>query len=134
MKILDKLSGDVIFEFECKTIKECVLKAKKNGADLSCADLWGASLRGANLWGANLRGANLWGEKITKTPVYINAGLDWQVWITDKKIKIGCQIHSTSFWEKADDNIISQMSNEALDFWKKWKKPILIMAKEHQKI
>jgi len=173
MKILDRFNGNVIFELECDSIKECILAANKTGADLIGADLSGADLRGAELRGANLMGAdlsgadfmgaelrdadlrdadlrganliganlrdadlsdaNLWGEKITKTPIYINAGLNWQVWITDKRIKIGCQIHSTSFWEKASDNVISQMSSDALDFWNKWKLPILTLAKEHQK-
>jgi len=218
MKILNRFNGNVIFEFECETIKECLLKARERGANLRdidlrgsnlcgsnlrdidlwganlcgadlrgsnlrdidlrgsnlCgsnlwdADLWGANLCGANLWGANLRGSNLWGanlcgadlrgsnlcganlyganlcganlwgatlwgEKLIKSPIYINAGLKWQIWITDKKIKIGCQIHTTTFWNEVSDEIISRMDSEALEFWNKWKKPILVMAKEHQK-
>ena len=112
------------------------------GADLRGADLWHANLwyadlcdvdlQGANLCGADLRGADLWGEKVTKNPVYINAGLRWEVWITDKRIKIGCQLHSTKAWENFTDKQISKMDYNASDFWKVWKKPILEMAKAHQ--
>jgi hypothetical protein len=188
MKILNRFNSNIIFEFECNTLKECVEEAVKQKANLNEANLWGAdlgganlrganlwgavlseanlrgadlrgadlkgadlseaNLRGANLWGADLkgavlseanlrgadlRGADLWGEKLTKNPLYINTGLKWQVWITDKKIKIGCQIHTTIAWSKFSDEQISKMDSEALEFWKKWKEPILAMAKEHQK-
>jgi len=107
--ILNRFNNKVIFEFECNSIKECVEEAAKQKV-------------------------NLGGEKLTKNPIYINAGLEWQIWITDKKIKIGCQIHTTLAWSKFTDEQISKMDRNALEFWKKWKEPILAMAKEHQKI
>jgi hypothetical protein len=79
MKIFNRYTGKIIFEFECETIKECVTKAVKlgvslsgaylsevslggaylSGADLRRADLSGADLSGANLSGADLSGADL---------------------------------------------------------------------------
>ena len=157
MKILNRFNGSIIFKFECNTIKECVEEAIKNranlsgadlsradlsradlseanlsGADLSRADLSRADLNRANLRGANLSGASFLGEELTKNPLYINAGLNWQIWISDTKIKIGCQTHTTIAWSNFTDEQISKMDNNALDFWKKWKEPILLLAKTHQ--
>ena len=60
------LAGEVLFEHECASIKECLemaIEEKKSlfGAYLRCADLRGANLRGAYLRCADLRGANLGG-------------------------------------------------------------------------
>ena len=53
--------GKLLFEFEKEdnSIKETLLEAVKQKADLRYADLCGANLRDANLSGANLRDANL---------------------------------------------------------------------------
>ena len=193
MKILNRFNFSVIFEYKCKTIKECVEKAIKSGANLSDANLYGANLygadlRGANLYGADLRGANfrcanlygadlrganfrcadlsgadlsdadlsdadlrganlygaylscanLYGatildEKLTKNLIYINAGFDYQIWISDTKIKIGCKLHTTSEWERFNDREILEMDGKkALEFWHKNKEIILSLAKHHQ--
>lgn len=57
MKILNRFNLDVIFEFECNTIKECVEEAVKQKVNLSEANLSGADLRVANMRGADLTGA-----------------------------------------------------------------------------
>ena len=188
MKILNRFNLSVIFECECETIKECVLKAKESNADLryadlssadlNCADLssanlsgaylygadlssanlsganlgdadlYGADLRDANLRGANLSGAylfdtnlsnaNLYGakifnEKLSKNLIYINAGFDYQIWISDTKIKIGCQLHTTIAWSNFTDEEIEEMAgNRVLIFWQKNKDIILAIAKHHQ--
>jgi hypothetical protein len=66
IEIKNRFTGSVIFTYEKEnaTIKEAVLKALKEGANLRGADLYGddledANLRGANLYGADLRVANL---------------------------------------------------------------------------
>ena len=51
--------GKVRFTYEADTLKEVLVEAVKQKADLSDADLSGADLSGANLSGANLYGANL---------------------------------------------------------------------------
>ena len=53
--------GDVIFEFEKEnnSIKDTLVEAVKQGADLRGADLGGAYLGGADLGGADLGGAYL---------------------------------------------------------------------------
>ena len=55
--------GNLLFEYECESLKEAVCEANLRGANLSGADLYGANLSGANLPGADLRGANLYGAK-----------------------------------------------------------------------
>ena len=64
MKITKKITNKIIFEDDSNTMKDCVINAISNGADLHGADLRGADLgyaylRGADLDGADLRGANL---------------------------------------------------------------------------
>ena len=56
MKITKKITYDIIFEDDSNTMKDCVINAISNGADLR-----GAYLRGAYLGGADLRGAYLGG-------------------------------------------------------------------------
>ena len=55
--------GSVLFEYEKEdnTVKDTLIKAVKNGADLRGANLGGANLRGANLGGAYLGDAYLRG-------------------------------------------------------------------------
>ena len=51
--------GKVRFTYEADTLKEVLVEAVKQKADLSDADLSGADLSGANLSGADLSGADL---------------------------------------------------------------------------
>ena len=132
ISILNRFSASVIFaaDIENNTVKLTLELALKSGADLRGADLRGADLYGANLRGANLRGANLDGEKLTKTPLQLN-NLKWFVLISDSYLRIGCQRHSISDWEKFKDSEIEKMDSGALDFWKKWKNSILTICKAH---
>ena len=62
MKIeIKDMSGKTLFEFEKEnnTLRNTVIEAIKNGANLYGANLYGANLEGANLYGANLYGAKL---------------------------------------------------------------------------
>ena len=77
-----------------------------------------------------MRGANLYGEKLTKTPLQLN-NLKWFVLISDSYLRIGCQRHLISDWEKFKDGEIEKMALGALDFWKKWKNSILTICKAH---
>ena len=56
IQIKSRFTGDVLFEYEKEnnTIKDTVVEAIKNGANLGDADLGGAYLGGADLGGANL--------------------------------------------------------------------------------
>ena len=80
MKILNLYTGETIFECHAETMREIVLEAVKQAANLSCADLScanlsdadlsdaylsGANLSDANLSGANLSGANLSGANLS---------------------------------------------------------------------
>src|SRR5579864_2053424 len=56
--------GTVIFTAAVQTIKELVIKAVSERANLRGANLYGADLRVADLYGANLRGANLRGANL----------------------------------------------------------------------
>ena len=59
MKITKKITHEIIFEDDSNTMKDCVINAILNGADLRCADLRDADLRGADLRDADLCGAYL---------------------------------------------------------------------------
>ena len=64
--------GKVLFEYEKEnnTIKDTVIEAVKNGANLVCANLYGANLVQANLDGANLYRANLSGANLDGANLY----------------------------------------------------------------
>ena len=77
IEIKSYLTGKILFEFEKEnnTIKDTLVEAVKNGANLRGADLYGANLRGAdlrgaNLYGANLRGADLYGADLYGADLY----------------------------------------------------------------
>ena len=201
-EIKHRLTGKILFELECTSLKVCVEKAVSaganlrganlqgaylQGADLEGADLWGADLwdvnlrgadlrgadlRGADLWGADLRGAdlrgadlwdvnlrgadlrgadlwdvNLWdanlqgaciaetdGEKITikKTPVSIS-NLRWFIIIFDAHMKIGCEFHAIKEWWGFDDERISKMDSDALEFWKTNKQWLQGLCEAHKR-
>ena len=56
-EIKSRFTGAVLFALETDSLKLCVEKAVKSGANLSGVDLSGVDLFGANLSGANLSGA-----------------------------------------------------------------------------
>jgi hypothetical protein len=59
IEIKNRYSGSAIYTSECLTLREAVIEAAKNDADLRGAYLRGADLRGAYLSDADLRGADL---------------------------------------------------------------------------
>ena len=105
IQIKNRCNGAVILELE--TLRNANLR----GADLRGADLRGADLRGADLWGANLRGADLCGAAV------IIHGLRWPIYITNGRIRIGCQAHELKVWENFTDHEVSGMDDDALGFW-----------------
>jgi len=66
LEIKNRFTGKIIFTYEKEnnTIKDTVLQALKEGANLRGADLGGAYLEGANLRGADLEGAYLEGADL----------------------------------------------------------------------
>lgn len=69
---------------------------------------------------------------VSKTPIHLS-GLRWPITIEDTHMSIGCQYHSIGDWASFDDDEIDDMSDEALDFWNKYKCLILTLANEHTK-
>ena len=61
--------------------------------------------------------------KATKRVLNINYQT-YNITVTDKHIRIGCQQHEISTWFKFTDSEISAMDGGALEWWQKWK-PIL---------
>ena len=66
IEIKNRWTGNVMFEYEKEnnTLKDTVVEAVKQGANLEGANLEGANLEGANLKGAYLKGANLEGANL----------------------------------------------------------------------
>ena len=64
--------GSVLSEFEKEnnSIRETLMEAVKNGANLRGADLRAANLRGANLGAADLRSADLGGADLRDANLY----------------------------------------------------------------
>ena len=59
MEIKNRFTGEIIHSGDFDTMRELVLDAIEQDANLR-----GANLEGANLWGANLEGANLEGANL----------------------------------------------------------------------
>ena len=139
IQIKNRFGGSIIYEYEAEnaTVKDAVIDAVKNKADLNGANLIGADLRGANLIGANLyeanliasiltasnltgadltgadlNGANLTGTDLTgaiRVPMHCR----WYTGITDDKIHIGCKKLTIDKWDAffASDEIFETPRN-----------------------
>ena len=90
-----------------------------------------ADLRWADLRGADLRGANIDGEIIQRPPISI-ANITYWCLITDDRMRLGCKLHTHNEWQNFNDGEISAMDDDALDFWKTWKEPLLAMCAAHR--
>ena len=140
-EIKDRCDFRTLFSLETETFKACVKAAVHNGADLHGADLHGADLRGANLCGADLCGAdlcgadlcgaNIDGEIIQRPPISV-ANITYWCLITDNRMRLGCKLHTHNEWQNFNDGEISAMDDDALDFWKTWKEPLLAMCAAHR--
>jgi len=62
--IIYKIDGSVLYESDKETVKEAVVEAVDDEANLYGADLYGADLREADLYGADLREAYLYGADL----------------------------------------------------------------------
>ena len=80
--------------------------------------------------GANLSRVEYNREKLDKIPIQV-LGLKYQILITKEQIKIGCELHKSSEWEKFKDSRIKLMDKEALEWWKANKKIIMGLHKNH---
>ena len=59
IKILNWVTGAVIYESDKDTFKEAVEEAVASGSDMSYSDMSGADMRGSNMSGADMRGIPL---------------------------------------------------------------------------
>ena len=134
IEIKNRFNGDVIYSYECKnnTFKITCVKAVLDKISLRDANLRGADLRGANLRGANLRDANLSGANLRGAAIVIY-GMMCPIQITKNYIKIGCQSHTLDDWVDFDDDEISKMHDNAIEFWKENKDFIINKCKELSK-
>ena len=68
--IKSRYDESIIYQSTKPTIKEAVVEAVENDADLTGADLSGATLSGADLRDADLRDANLSGADLSGAELY----------------------------------------------------------------
>ena len=148
IEIQHRFSKTTLCSFEVETVREAAERGKANlrganlrGANLIEANLYeanlyeanliGANLYGANLIGANLYGADLDGEKLTKTPLTVS-NLTYSCLISDNYMRLGCKRFTHEEWAAFDNVQIANMHSAALEFWKKWKEPLLAMCAAHK--
>ena len=101
-----------------------LLRANLFGADLSGANLFGAYLFGADLSGADLSGANLQQAVGNLREIRSIHCFERVITYSADRIWIGCKNYTIEEWWDFTDAEISEMSNEALERWTKWK-PLL---------
>ena len=158
IKIYNRFTDELINEFDVEKLRDANLRdADLSGAALRGANLSGAALRGANLSGADLRDANLRDADLRGSnlrdadlrgadlrdanlrcadlsgALIVIYGLEWQVYITKKHIRIGCQAHDLEKWESFNDDDIADMHCEAQEFWKENKDMIISLCKKLSK-
>jgi hypothetical protein len=108
----------VLFCGDLASVKDAVLKAKEDGANLCGADLCGAVING---------------EKIKKNPVTLG-GFPWFVLITDGFMRIGCQRHSHTEWANLGEDIIEDAGGKkAVELWAIYKSILLALCAEQAK-
>ncbi len=107
--------------------------ANLRSADLCGADLRGADLRSAALYGADLQGADLYGSHGAPGVVTLTLPL-WSPTIYEGSIAIGCQHHTVEEWRNYNDEEISRMDGDALEWWKVWKVAVLAAADAAAKV
>ncbi len=119
---IKNLDGEVIFTSDAESLR----KANLYGADLTGANLYGADLTGADLTGADLYEANLSGAR----GIIALFGMKWDVLISYKIMKIGCQTHTHDEWKSFSDEYISNMNDDALEFWSENKDVLFAMCEK----
>ncbi len=126
---IKNLSGEIIFTSDAESLigadlsgvnlyRADLYEANLSGANLSRANLSRANLFSANLFRANLYGANLSGANLYNVRGIIALfGMRWDVLISYNFMKIGCQTHTHDEWKSFSDEYISNMNDDALEFW-----------------
>ena len=99
-------------------------------ASLSYASLSHASLSHADLSRADLRYADLrfLHSADGKVLACMNAG-KYHVVLSKDKIAIGCKFYTVEQWRDFDDDKISRMDYDALEWWKQWKELVFMFHK-----
>ncbi|UML83073.1 pentapeptide repeat-containing protein (plasmid) [Leptospira interrogans] len=91
------------------------------GVNLSGVNLRDVDLSGADLSGANLSGVNLSGAQGNSHNIKTIQTDHWTVVYSNNLMYIGCESHSFDQWWNFSDDEIDNMSQNALEFWRKWK-------------
>ena len=86
-------------------------------------DLYRADLEGANLEGAYLLGYG------TNDYIKFAQFEKWSVGYSAEYLQIGCEHHKIDYWMSFSDAYISDMDENALDWWAKYK-PLIVMMIE----
>ena len=107
-------------------------RANLRGADLSCANLSCADLSCADLSCADLRGVDLRGAKIDGAILPDTDTIISSPWghahIQRTHIRIGCRYHSTQYWRQASDETIDGMASGALEWWRRMRSSVMMLA------
>ena len=115
--------GTVRFTYEADTLKEVLVEAVKQKANLYGANLYGADLRCADLRCADLRCANLYGANLSGVILpedFKVARLDfggWSVLVMKDKTIIGCQEHENTKWLKFTPKDVATFAEGASEWW-----------------
>ena len=113
IEIKNRFTGKVLFEYENEnnTIKDTLVKAVEQGADLRGAYLQGADLQGADLRGAYLQGAEI-KSAIVFTGLYTYLVIPYITKENEKRIKMGCYDRSLQEWESDFWNNNNEFPND----------------------
>ena len=115
IEIKNRFTGGIIHSGDFQSVKECLLDAIKNDANLRGANLRGADLRYANLGDADLRWCA--GNKCEIKSLWFSDV--YPITYTSEYMQIGCERHKIADWWEFDDKRILKMDGKtALKFWR----------------
>jgi len=115
IQIKKRFSDEIIFEYKCNTMKDCIEEALSKEVNLEGADLGGADLRWANLRGADLVRANLDFSCMSFHCNHLKPK-------TDRKLRVQLCYHLASWMKNADNldedekKILAELKDYANEF------------------
>lgn len=121
-------------DFTNAELRNCIFdNVFATSTNFTDADLSNASFMYARLYNANFTNASLDGVIGDGVELFSIQTNRYPVTVWKNVIQIGCQRHTIDTWKLLSDRQISSMDIGALDWWRKWKEPLLQIVEVNRK-
>lgn len=121
-------------DFTNAELRNCIFDSiNAKNAKFTNAEIEYSSFTFARLYGANFTHANLDGVIGDGLELFSIQTDPYPITVWRDVIQIGCQRHTIDTWKVLSDRQISSMDIGALDWWRKWKEPLLQIIEVNKK-